>query len=422
MTPVVASQYVERNGIRALRPFNTVTSDRYGRYRIDGLPAGEYFVGAFAAPEDLVQMTPGLVQRALAAVAGPGSPRPALDEPPATVSFVPSFYPGVASAKAAVPVPIQPGIERTGIDLRLLVVPTAIVRGIVLTAEGQPVPNTVVALVNVDDTAPTGLVGATGPDGRFVIGTVPHGNYALVARTSSVGVVATGTFVDDVRLLLPPEGVISGRAAIDARGASLPEGSRLPPVRVMFRPVGLPLPAGVPAPGLAITFDASLEFRKAIPTGIYQAEVATFGATTPWTIESVMHDGQDLLDTPLTVRPGESVSDLVVTYVGRAASLSGTLTRPDGSAETGLLMLAFAADAALWTDGSRRVRSARPDASGRYEFAGLPPGDYLLAAVTDFDTSDGIGRDVLEPLAGLATLVSIAPGQAATMDFRIGRR
>jgi hypothetical protein len=190
----------------------------------------------------------------------------------------------------------------------------------------------------------------------------------------------------------------------------------------MFRPVGLPLPAGVPAPGHAITFDASLEFRKAIPTGIYQAEVATFGATTPWTIESVMHDGQDLLDTPLTVRPGESVSDLVVTYVGRAASLSGTLTRPDGSAGTGLLMLAFAADAALWTDGSRRVRSARPDASGRYEFAGLPPGDYLLAAVTDFDTSDGIRRDVLEPLAGRATPVSIAPGQAATMDFRIGRR
>ena len=44
-------------------------------------------------------------------------------------------------------------------------------------------------------------------------------------------------------------------------------------------------------------------------------------------------------------------------------------------------VIAFADDAAKWSDGSRWVRAVRPDQQGRYQIQGLPPGDYLAVAV-----------------------------------------
>ena len=41
----------------------------------------------------------------------------------------------------------------------------------------------------------------------------------------------------------------------------------------------------------------------------------------------------------------------------------------------------FAANAGKWGEGSRFVRTTRPDQQGRFRIAGLPPGEYLAVAL-----------------------------------------
>ena len=54
-------------------------------------------------------------------------------------------------------------------------------------------------------------------------------------------------------------------------------------------------------------------------------------------------------------------------------------------------MVIFPADAELAKRADfRRMRMAQPDQQGRFRAEHLPPGDYLAAAVVDFDMQDGV--------------------------------
>lgn len=60
--------------------------------------------------------------------------------------------------------------------------------------------------------------------------------------------------------------------------------------------------------------------------------------------------------------------------------LRGTLLDDAGAPAEGSVIL-FPEDEARWSEGSRLIRSARPDPSGAFEFRNVVPGDYLLAPV-----------------------------------------
>ena len=47
--------------------------------------------------------------------------------------------------------------------------------------------------------------------------------------------------------------------------------------------------------------------------------------------------------------------------------------------------MVVAADSRYWIPGSRRIGTSRPATDGRYSFRSLPPGDYVLAVVTDLE-------------------------------------
>ena len=104
----------------------------------------------------------------------------------------------------------------------------------------------------------------------------------------------------------------------------------------------------------------------------------------------------------------------------RHAELSGTLTTPAAQPTTDYYVVVIPANRALWQPNSRRMKIARPSTSGRYVFADLPPGDYLVGAVTDFAASDFKDRTVLEQLAGAAVKVTITDGAKVVQDMRIG--
>ena len=75
-------------------------------------------------------------------------------------------------------------------------------------------------------------------------------------------------------------------------------------------------------------------------------------------------------------------------------------------------MLAFSTDRALWTTAPRRVSgAARLSSDGRYRISGLPPGEYYLAAMTDFDPAQLDDPSFLESLIPRAVKVVIGEGE-----------
>jgi hypothetical protein len=68
---------------------------------------------------------------------------------------------------------------------------------------------------------------------------------------------------------------------------------------------------------------------------------------------------------------------------------------------------------------SRRIQSVRPSTDGKYIVRNLPPGDYLLTAVTDIEPGEWYDPSLLEQLVRGAVKVTIADGEKKTQDLRL---
>jgi hypothetical protein len=137
-------------------------------------------------------------------------------------------------------------------------------------------------------------------------------------------------------------------------------------------------------------------------------------------LESAALDGREVLGVPIRVDPGVPVSGLVLTMTDRPASLSGRISDAQGRPVVDLHVLAFPADESLRHPGSVRMPPpVRPLANGSFLFSDLPPGDYLLAALTD------LGEELSDPaylaqVAEFAVRVTVGRGQNAVQDIRVG--
>src|SRR6185436_10719551 len=110
-------------------------------------------------------------------------------------------------------------------------------------------------------------------------------------------------------------------------------------------------------------------------------------------------------DFPLEVTADADVSGVVITLTDRVSELSGTVTDAAGKPGFGSTVIAVSTDRRHWVTGSRRVATSGLTADGRYTFRGLPPGEYRVAAVVDFDSGSQFDVNVLQQIAGASTTV-----------------
>ncbi len=83
-------------------------------------------------------------------------------------------------------------------------------------------------------------------------------------------------------------------------------------------------------------------------------------------------------------------------------------------------MVIFPADAELAKRADfRRMRTAQPDQQGRFRAEHLPPGDYLAAAVVDFDMQDALEPDFLDGLRQSAKPFRLREGDTATLSLTL---
>ena len=110
---------------------------------------------------------------------------------------------------------------------------------------------------------------------------------------------------------------------------------------------------------------------------------ARLRATVPdtWIVKAIVQNGRDVTDTVFEPTNGDVLSGFQVMVSDRVTTLPGRITDDKGAALTDGTVLVFSSDSAKWADDSRFVQAARPDQEGRFQIRGLPPGEYLAAAI-----------------------------------------
>ncbi len=144
----------------------------------------------------------------------------------------------------------------------------------------------------------------------------------------------------------------------------------------------------------------------------------TASPTPTWVVRSVLSGGVETLDGALEISTGD-VSGVVITFTDHPTELSGHLLDSKGKPTPEYWVVTFTTDRAFWTPGSRRVRTMRPDADGKFRMVGLPPGEYYMVALTDLDQADMSDATFLEQLAAASLKIRLADGEKKAQDLKL---
>jgi hypothetical protein len=404
---VMPMRYRTINGERQLvgaggRP---ATSDDTGTFRLHGLAPGTYYVSARA--DEMGRIGPAVTD---ASVTG----------------FAPTFYPGTPVAAEAQAIEVVAGAEVVA-DVSLVAARLTSISGVVVDPSGARATGGFVMTMHGGRSSGMMFGGSGGgpikPDGTFLVSGLAPGEYVLQARPSfSANPMFEDATANRRERLATASVTVTGEPIVGLRLAVV-DPIRVP-VNLIFEDASAPRPErvfvfagsqkGMSGGNAAIRDDGRLSLE--VVPGTYRISA---GTAMPWLVKRILYRGQDAEsdEVDLTAAPGGRI-DVVLTT--RSASVTGSVTDAAGKPAAEYTVLIFPADAELVrrTD-NRRIQMTRPDQQGRFRAEHLPPGDYLAAAVVDFDMQDGLEPDVLDGLRPSATPLRLREGETATLSLTL---
>jgi hypothetical protein len=167
--------------------------------------------------------------------------------------------------------------------------------------------------------------------------------------------------------------------------------------------------------------DQNRQFKTlGYPPGRYTMSV---GGTTPqgWYLRSATVNGKDLLSSPFELTMAD-IEGVVITFTDKQTQITGAVHGIPANGTATVLVVPL--DYKAWiADGmsTRRMRQAPAPSAGTYSAGGLPPGDYLIAAVDDNDLTDDPDPAYMESIARVATRITLAEGEKKTVDLTVVR-
>jgi len=410
----------------------TAATDDQGRYRIYGLPPGDYVV-LCSVPginySDVLETNSADVDAVLRELRAGRSAAPTSAAAPREVSMSGGYLPGVPDPDRAQIIAVAIGEERAGADILIGPLRALSVSGTSLGPGGAPMRNIMIAIVN---TATGSRIGSGGvimpaPDGRFVLSALPPGRYTLMGRAAEndAGETSDMPYFAETEFVLTDQN-ISGVVMQFERGVTV-TGRIVPPIGAVATDV-----ANVRLAAMPVDSYASLVPARVIATtrrdgtfvfdGVGPGKWRVTGASLPagWTLRSAVLGGRDTLDLPFEVRLGQPIASLTVTMTNQPTEITGTVLDAAGRPTSEYSMLAFSTDRTHWTTSPRRLSgAARLSSDGRYRISGLPPGEYYLAVITDASPGELDDPSFLESLIPKAVKVVLGEGERKVQDYQI---
>lgn len=443
-----------RNGLRMIVPFVTGhgTDDR-GVFRIYGLPAGEYLVRASRFGSGIRQTSSADIQRLRAGVALRPDTSPAQSQATAGSSsrgYVPVYFPGHLDPLTAAWITLSAAEERAGLDISLMLVPNARLQGTLIAPPDVNITGASISLTPILEHTLSaigkGSAMSIRPDahGRFTVPALASGTYVLMSRVNGpvvrpetlgaqmtgggrgmAGQTIAGVWVSaetivvqgvdlDVSLTLKPATTTTARVVFDGTSSSAPP-SALSGFRLTMKPVDMPT-----GDALSVAQANGTLLISGLRPGRYQL-MPTVPPGSPWQVRAATIGDKDALDAPIIVEAGEDIDNLTVTFTDTVTELTGTLQDAAGRAATEFLVVVYARDHARWTPDSRWITAVRPGTDGRFIAKGLPPGEYLVGAVTDAEPGEWFLREFLEALVPASASASLVTGRRVVLDLKLGR-
>jgi hypothetical protein len=459
---VTALRYSMRSGFKRLEQRGSAQTDDRGVYRLHGLTPGEYVISSVSNSNESMQLEM-MVEMERLAMAGANVTswnsqegvmtlgNGARIEQPSPVTFAPTYYPGTTLPGGAQSVTVASGEERGAIDFALQKVQTATVSGTVVVASGALPSNINISVQPVDEAAMgSGFPSArVQPDGRFSLRAIPPGAYIITARAQTavrvdmpMPAAAAGAAAEQARAAVAQtlQQVHTGRIAVSVDGQPINnliltlDGGRSVSGRVTFSGGTPPdLTRGqvraslraiqtatggqtqVPAP-IVVGQDGSFKITGVVP-GRYALSVS---GAQGFSLKSAIVGGRDSQDFPFDV-DDQDITGAAVTmaYQQARTELNGTLMDQTSKPAVDYTIVVFTSDQRFWTPQSRRIVTTRPGTDGKYTVAGLPPGDYQIAAVNDLEPGGQYDLELLKALLVASTRVTLTEGGKISQDLRI---
>ena len=425
-------------GRRRLQPSGrTATTNDLGQFRIYGLSPGDYYLNATFRGGDMMGM-----EIAMATVMGGAAGGGPVGSNPNS-GYAPTYFPGTANAAEAQKITLAVGQEAQNTDFALLPVKLAKVTGTVISSDGKPVEGSMINAVprNAEGVGMMMMAGNARSDknGNFTIPNVAPGEYMLQSRVMQFMTTGGG---DNVMFTAR----IGGDNGAEAEVGSLPitvSGEDLPNVvivtskgatasgRIVFDDGSKPSSmtnirvsaASVDSDGPMVSFggpgsvkaDGTFELKSLSGTRIIRAVNVPPG----WMLKSVRVNGNDVTDSGMDFKAGESITGIEVTLTSKVTEVNGTVK--DGSQQVkDYTVVVFADEPQKWAlANSRYVTGSRPDQDGRFQIKNLPAGGYYAIAIDYLAQGEWNDPDVLERLKSRATSFAINEGETKTLNLTL---
>jgi hypothetical protein len=392
----------------------STTTDDLGEYYLGGLPAGTFLVRATLQS---LQIMNTVMMRGDVTV-GDGPQIAARGDSPAR-----AYYPGGSTLSQAQPLTVRAGEERSATDFIVAPVATAKLTLKFVDANG----NLVDARATVASTDESTSGAATRPlmmMGANMSTNLEPGQWAIYAR----GAPAVGDRLGPLLVGMARVSLAAGDDMIvtvpmtkgaHITGKVIADGGPLPPrtdMRVEARPLD---PALANAAGFASVALVRPDGAFDLSGIIGRSELHVIYPGRGWATRAILHEGRNLLESPIDFKGGEELAGVQVVLTSRTSQLTGTVIDSTKAPVKDYSVLVFPDDAALAWNLRRLANWVRPNQNGLFTVDDLPAGTYLAIAVDDVDADQWPNAAYVNQLRGRATRVTLGNVETKTITLEL---
>ncbi|MGD0965798.1 MAG: carboxypeptidase-like regulatory domain-containing protein [Candidatus Acidiferrales bacterium] len=360
----------------------SVMTDGAGRFRLDALAQGDYFVCADGSHGEL----------------GPNNPSPG-------VTYRQTCSPSALSPEKAQQVRAITGQETRGIQVQV-----AADKAYSIFVEVQDPEAGTMRRMYIPTLRPAGMSSSQGHGNLITIPWIFPGTYTLSIAAREVGqqdAVGEGSqmvqIVDsDVHVTVPigKPGEVRGRVALQTTG-------------VAFSDLQLALRSTLALARSSINANGNFDFLHVVPE---RQTFALFDRSKKAYLKQVRCSGQDYTAEPLPIESGQVVSDCDVTIATDAGVISGTASN-DGKPAAGVTVVLIPR-----SPEQRKIplytQNAMTDAAGHFQVEGVIPGDYFLFAVPFDIDAPYYALDFVDRNQSRAKSVTVRPNQTQVVELK----